>query len=242
VHVPDAADIVSAWERGLREGPIQRALTLCALACPADTRAQLTSLPIAERDRRLLRLHEQLFGGRLNSCAECPNCGTTVEFSLDPCVLRGEHDHSSAPLECAADDLLIRFRLPTSEDLEAVLDAPSVTELRRRLAERCIVETMRGDRRSPMCQVSDGIIAQLSTAMTRAGAQDTAVTVRCAECGHAWDLVIDIGAFLWAEVNLLARVLLRQVHALAWAYGWCEADVLNMSSARRDFYLKMVTQ
>jgi hypothetical protein len=35
------------------------------------------------------------------------------------------------------------------------------------------------------------------------------------------------------------RRLLREVHTLALAYGWREADILNMSARRRRFYLEM---
>jgi hypothetical protein len=33
---------------------------------------------------------------------------------------------------------------------------------------------------------------------------------------------------------------LREVHTLAWAYGWREADILAMSPARRQFYIELV--
>jgi hypothetical protein len=38
----------------------------------------------------------------------------------------------------------------------------------------------------------------------------------------------------------LAKAYLNEVHMLAWAYGWREADILAMSSARRQFYLERV--
>ena len=37
-----------------------------------------------------------------------------------------------------------------------------------------------------------------------------------------------------------AKRLLMDVHLLARAYGWSEAEVLALSPARRRFYLEMV--
>jgi hypothetical protein len=62
----------------------------------------------------------------------------------------------------------------------------------------------------------------------------------CAACGHQWKAVLDIGELLFSEVGASARDLLGQVHALAYAYKWREADILQMSAARRRLYLQMV--
>jgi hypothetical protein len=48
-------------------------------------------------------------------------------------------------------------------------------------------------------------------------------------------------SFFWMEVESWAYRILRQVHALASAYGWSEGDILAMSPWRRQFYLEMVS-
>jgi len=62
----------------------------------------------------------------------------------------------------------------------------------------------------------------------------------CANCGHSWQTVFDIAGFLWAEINAWAPRTLRDVHTLARAYGWREADILGMSPRRRQSYLELV--
>jgi len=62
----------------------------------------------------------------------------------------------------------------------------------------------------------------------------------CPVCRQNWRLSFDIGAFLWAEINSLAKRLLREVHTLARAYGWREADILSMSATRRQAYIELV--
>ena len=66
------------------------------------------------------------------------------------------------------------------------------------------------------------------------------IALRCPACGNEQDEVLDIATFLWAEVAALAKRLLREVHALASAYGWTEAEALSLSAARRSLYMEMV--
>jgi hypothetical protein len=63
----------------------------------------------------------------------------------------------------------------------------------------------------------------------------------CPSCGHEWQSLFDIAAFFWAEIAAQARRLLREVHQLASAYGWREADILAMSARRRRAYLEMTS-
>jgi hypothetical protein len=62
----------------------------------------------------------------------------------------------------------------------------------------------------------------------------------CPACQHQWQALLDIAHVLWSEVSAQAHRLLMEVHLLAKAYGWCESDILHMSSARRAAYLHMV--
>jgi len=87
---------------------------------------------------------------------------------------------------------------------------------------------------------SAAIAVGLLVGVGTSGAADIALDLRCVACPHAWQLTLDIVRFLWAEVNALAKGYLNEVHMLAWAYGWREADILAMSSARRQFYLERV--
>jgi hypothetical protein len=45
---------------------------------------------------------------------------------------------------------------------------------------------------------------------------------------------------LWREIESMAGRLLRDVHALASAYGWHEKDILALSPVRRQFYLTLI--
>jgi hypothetical protein len=62
----------------------------------------------------------------------------------------------------------------------------------------------------------------------------------CPVCGDGFEDNLDLPAFLWAEMTAKAKRLLTEVHHLAAAYGWSEAEILGLSAARREFYLGMV--
>ena len=75
----------------------------------------------------------------------------------------------------------------------------------------------------------------------RAGVSASAVTLACPDCGHGWDMELDIAAFTWREIELLAGSLLRHVDVLARRYGWSEQEILRLSPARRRFYLELAS-
>jgi hypothetical protein len=63
----------------------------------------------------------------------------------------------------------------------------------------------------------------------------------CSACGCDWYMLFDIVSFFWTELSAEVKRLLRDVHSIARVYGWREADILCMSTVRRQFYLEMVT-
>src|SRR5947208_5540995 len=83
-----AQELLDAWERGLSEPPVQRALALLAAACPETTPTELARESVGRRDGRLLTLREQTFGPRLVSLAACPACGERRETAFDVADVR----------------------------------------------------------------------------------------------------------------------------------------------------------
>jgi len=242
MHLLSPPEVLNVWERGLRENVVERALTLLSAAYPSDTRESLAALSVGQRDVRLLAVHEGLFGPELKSYAECPRCGAQLEFTFDAGEVRSDDRKAPAePLEFTADDVCVRFRLPNSFDLAVIWESADLPTARRRLSERCIIEACQSGVTVPASELPEPVIEELAAALAVADAQaDTVLTVRCGDCQHGWELVVDIVSFLWSEVHALAKRLLEQVHTLAWAYGWREDDILAMSDARRQYYLDMV--
>ncbi len=58
---------------------------------------------------------------------------------------------------------------------------------------------------------------------------------------HArWDAGCHKATQLWREIHAWAKRQLDEVHTLASAYGWSEADILAMSASRRRRYVSLV--
>jgi hypothetical protein len=85
--------------------------------------------------------------------------------------------------------------------------------------------------------------AALASAMADADPlAEVLLGVSCPACGAAFVADVDVGAFVWAELQAAARRLLREVDILARAYGWTEAEVLALDDRRRAAYLELARE
>jgi hypothetical protein len=229
--------MLGAWERGLQEGPVERGLTLLALASPDDP-GTLAALTIGERNRQLLALREALFGDRISALASCPRCGEALELELTARELLAAAP-STAGLAFESDGGEVRLRLPDSRDLQAAADAPP-GRAAAVLLERCLVSARAG---TPVGAdgLPERLVAEAGRRLAEADPQaDVRFALTCPACAHAWSAPFDVVQYLWAEVDAWAGRTLADVHALACAYGWTESEILRLSPARRDSYLRMV--
>jgi hypothetical protein len=241
MHTLTGAELLSVWDRGRLQPPVQRALTLLAAACPETPPDSLAELPIGARDGRLLALREGTFGPRLAALARCPACGQRLDLTFAVADVRAPGPPSDGELRLTAAGHDLCFRLPTSRDLLAAAGSDGVPAVRQRLLERCLIEARQGG----AARTADGLPPQVVTAvvehMARADPQaDVRLAVTCPACGQAWEEAFDIVSYFWAEIDAWALRLLRDVHTLASAYGWREADILALSAWRRQCYLEMV--
>ena len=145
-----AAELLGVWEHGQRQHPLDRALTLLAAACPEKERAELMHLSIGQRDALLLSLRQLTFGSHMESYAECPACGTQLEFNVDIEELLREYHGAGGEQSVKLNGFNVRFRLPDSVDLAECINAGS-GEASRELLQRCIVKATR-NRRAGMGQ------------------------------------------------------------------------------------------
>lgn len=225
---PTAAELLGAWERSTPLGPVEREDTLLRLAEPDLEPAEL---PVGERDARLLELRELLFGTELDGVADCPRCGEPVEYALETrALLAGRPEQSTFELVVSGHKL--RARLPTGADLAEASSAGDLATARELLLERCLVV----DSSVPAAEVATALVERLAEADRLA---DARLLLACPECRHEWTLAFEAGAWLWSELEAWAWRTLLDVHALASAYGWSEAEILALGP-RRELYLELV--
>jgi hypothetical protein len=248
-----AADLLSAWEHALGRQPVHQALALLGAAYPECPPEALAELTIGQRDDRLLTLRERLFGPRLNSVTTCPRCQQTVETIFEVSDIRARRGEPApsgeptGPITVTAEGYRVVCRLPNSRDLTSI-DPSSGTPAGVALLKMCIQSAVReragarGDETiADVSRLPASVVHALAERLVEADPQaDTRLTLRCPECDHLWSATFDIAAYLISEVHAWARRLLREVHYLAHAYGWSEAEILAMSPLRRRAYLELL--
>lgn len=240
-----ARDVVSLWETGRRQHPLDRALSLLC-ACTSETApGPLRQMTIGQRDRRLLDLFESNFGRQLKCQGICPSCGQCLEYTMSVSDLRlppaTSPFNDGDAYQLTAGEIMIRFRLPNSDDLAAVANAPP-SGRRLQLIERCVLEARIKGTSVCVAGLPEGVIDVLTTRMAQCDPQaDLLIAFHCPKCEGEWQVSFDIASFLWRKLSARAKRLLEQVHILATAYKWQESDILSMSSARRQYYLGRVT-
>lgn len=227
-------------------------------------------MSIGQRDALLLTLRELTFGSELVSVASCPACNEALELSFQAAEIRVAAKTNEAknlddfaetaaatPAEAAVDvcandevgEVLaihlkgyeVLCRLPNSLDLAALAGSKDVQRSQQVLLERCVLSARHLDEEINVAELPAEIFAAVASQMEAADPQaDVQLNLSCLSCGHSWQAAFDIESFFWSELQVWAERLLRDVHQLARAYGWHEADILAMSPHRRQIYLEML--
>lgn len=221
--------VLSAWEAGRRQPPVERALTLLACATGKDP-AEFGPLSMGQRNTRLLELRRRLFGDSLDAWLECGACRQKLEFTASVSGLLEQEGarEQNVRIEDRGRRFVLRF--PTSDDLMALRADGSPLAL----VERCLIA---GDATQLDEELSNMAAARVVEADHLAEVQ---IDSRCPGCGVTCQGILDVGEFLWMEIQAHAMALLREVHTLASAYGWSETHILDLSPIRRAAYLNMI--
>lgn len=240
MHSLSASSLLTVWERGASESSVVQALSLLAAVVPQAEISDLERLSIGRRDALLLTLRERLFGQRLQTMLVCPECHNKLDLAFDVDQIRAPMD-ADLPEEfsCTVDGYQATFRLPASEDLLAVMNGSEPVIAKQLLLKRCLLSVFHhGNATTDLPNsLTDRVVEQMAQVDPQG---DVQLAVTCGVCGHQWEAMFDIGSFLWSEIGAWAQRLLREIHILASAYGWAEADILRMSAWRRQCYLDMV--
>ncbi len=236
-----ASQLLHVWEQARSQTPVQRALTLLALAVPAEPPDALVRYRIGRRDRELLALRERLFGSRLTGMASCPSCGQPVEVDFAVADIRTDQsqDHEEIHL-LQVEEYEVSFRLPVCDDLDSIDPRAGESEKKSALIRRCVAGARRGtDVLSD--PLPESVVQAVSQRMSELDPEgDIQLTLTCPKCGDGWLAPLDIVSYLWNEIHAWAGRTLRDVHALASAYGWREAEILSLTPSRRQAYLEMI--
>lgn len=237
-----ASELLRAWEGGHEQPLADRALLLLSYACPDESWDDLAALPIGRRDARLLTLREWSLGPHLSCVARCPACRQSLELSFSVEDVRAEATPpAEAELDLEVEGYEVTFRLLDSTDLTALPSTSDGAAGRRTLLEHSVLSARSNGETHSVSRLPATVLDAVVRRMAQADPQaDVHTELACPTCAHSWQATFDIVSFFWTEIENWAYRMLRDVHRLASAYGWREADVLALSPRRRQFYLEMV--
>jgi hypothetical protein len=237
-----ASEILNVWEQGTSLVLAQRGVLLLAAINPTVGLDELLKLSIGERDAILLDLRERIFGPKIWGQANCPACNEHIEARFATTDIRfAPRAKPLGELSTSAAGLSLRFRLPCSQDLLSISDLQDKNAAYEQLLKRCIIEIRNSDGESVPEQIPPEVVKAVVDGMDMADPQaNIRIDLSCPSCGQKWLMIFDILSFLWSEIDAWAYRALREVHCLAAAYGWHEADILSMSAKRRQIYLEMI--
>src|SRR5580765_1633243 len=177
-----AAAMLDLWEAAGRLSPVERSLALAAFADP-NLKDELATLPLGQRDARILGLHG---AGALEATATCPACGEQAEFAVDAAALLEQGAVAPAPVE--VEGYVVDWRPPNSRDIAAAALAGDAAGAERVLLERCVSS----DAKSFPARVR----AELARAMGNADPlAEVLVDVTCPACERQFVADLDIGSF-----------------------------------------------
>ena len=241
MHPLSAGELLTVWEQGLMQQPVKQALALLTVACPEIPPSQLAQLSIGQRDALLLTLREWTFGSQIQSLATCGKCGERLELNFNVGDVRATTPAQLLETFSArVDNWEVKFRLPNSLDLMAIASLSS-PDIKNELLQRCLLQVCEQGEIQPMEKLPTQIASAVVTQMAKFDPQaDVQLNMNCPACGHKWLSVFDIVSFFWSEIHAWAIRTLREVHLLASAYSWGEAEILSMSPYRRRLYLEML--
>lgn len=233
------SELLRLWERGAHRHALDRSALLAAAARPDWPADAIADLPLGAVNASLLVLRSATFGPQIDGHADCPQCGERLAFSLDTdALLATADDLPSAPADAEVEGL--RVRPPSLRDLAAIAaqadatDAADAGHAARQLLARC---TLAGD----AARLDDAALPAVEEKLDALDPHaDIALALECVACGYAGLAQLDPGQLLWDEIEAHALRLLQQVHQLASAYGWSEAQILALTPMRRARYLAHV--
>jgi base plate protein len=233
--------LLDVWERGLGRNAVEQALIILTAASD-QPRDEVERLSLSRRDTLLLQTRAHTFGDALKGWVACPQCGERLEFTTDIAFIHQSFSISDGDeFDWHTGDIQLTMRLPNSQDLLAVGACADIDTARRQLLERCVQSIMRHDQGMAVSDLNETCIEQLVAQLSERDPQsETLLAMSCVACGSQWSALFDIGAFFWREIAAQAQRLLYEVHWLARAYSWREADILSMSARRRQSYLNLI--
>jgi hypothetical protein len=220
-----------------RPRPIAAADVLAACLHAAGrqpNQAELLAWPVSRRLQGLLAVTIATRGGHWALTATCTDrdCGAPMDLPLDLEAFRRDADPAHAA--CALPDgHSLNLAVPTGDDQIAWLAAGDAEP--RAIVGRLVPLPPGVD------DVPQDWLAPIEAALEAADPLTTLeIETACPECGAALSIPLDLEAGFLALLAAELPRLIDDIHALATAYHWSEAEIIAIPPARRRQYLARI--
>jgi hypothetical protein len=217
--------------------------------CPGTNAVRQLSL--GDREALLLHIQRMTFGEQLECVLRCPACAEPMEFQLQVAdlllpVAELRQQHYEEILTVDESPLRVRFRMPTAADLETALrGAPRIREAARAMLHGCVDWVRREKDHGEGNLAAELWPADLATHIAARIAEldpqaEIWLQLTCPGCGQTFPTSLDTADYILRELAERERRTYEEVHQLALAYHWSEADILRMTPRKRMVYLEML--
>ena len=241
MHALSAAQTLDLHEQGAGLHRIDRALLLLHAAEAGPDPEAFARLPLGMRDALVLRVRRLTLGERVAAEARCPSCGERLEFELTCHELLARAVAPPPRWSIEFDGWRVALRPLDSVDAAAAARAVDADAARAVLLDRCVTAAERdGTPVSAAALPGPVQVAIASSLAEQDPGAEWLLDLDCPACGAHWQSPFEVDDFVWRELATHADRLLLEVHALARAYGWSEAEILALDPRRRAAYLALV--
>lgn len=216
----------------------------------ADVSPELLGvLTRGDRRRLLLAVLAVLEGDELRLAARCPNpdCREVAEVVLSVADVLGPDPVDPLPtgVRVPTADGALTVRAPRAADDRAGIEAAAgwaALVTADDGADPLHPTGLTPDAWARLAPASRAAVAEALAALLDDADPATAAVARCPACGAWIEMDPDPADLLAQALRRAAGRLPAEVHALAYHYGWSEADVLGLPRARRHRYLDLLVR
>ncbi len=223
----DPATLLAVWERAAGAHIAARTAVLVHGAGLVAALDDALDLDLGRCAALASAAHEEDFGPTVHAVAGCPGCGELVEAELPARVPMPPVGGTRAVGRWSVRPVTTRDLLHAARDGDPTLA----------LLRRCVHDHGTGE--APDVVPEADLTAIDAASEELAGAAALVTVLSCPACGETVDVALDPGALLWDQVADAGTALLRDVAALAGAFGWGEDEVLALTPSRRRAYLTL---
>jgi hypothetical protein len=192
-------------------------------------------LAVADRQFLVRLLAAELGRDREWLTADCPACGEAFDFQVTQSALPVKEAGPSFPQAAAATSWgEVRLRVPDGSDQEAVAGIAEPEAAVVALLRRCLLEPAAD---LPADGWSEADLAACDAALEATSPEvSLEVLASCPACGAESRVAVDP----YLCLSHAAGEIFEQVHALASAYHWSQAEILALPRSRRVLYLRLI--